>query len=176
MPPHHPDTSSVLLRMQMQLAEICQSYDFSHFTMPSFVAWIEARRGRPIHFHPWPMPPTLFGLWLKSADTDFIFYQRDTLALHQVHIQLHELAHILCGHETLEVCSENMSGILRQILTGEGLRMRSYYTDAVEAEAETLSALLREEIYRQRRLTQLTHPLVADESTQQMHRALGFLS
>lgn len=168
--------SRVVQKMNGLLSDIRQSYNFSQFTMPNFVRWVEAQRGRPIHFQSWPMPPTLFGLWLKSADTDFIFYQRDTLALHQVHIQLHELAHLLCGHETLQVCPENLPAILCQILSGEGLRMRSYHTDAVEAEAEMLSALLREEIYQQHRLAQLTHPFIADKEAQQMHRALGFLS
>jgi len=38
------------------------------------------------------------GLWLAADAVDLICYEQQTSYLHQQHIVLHELGHILCGH------------------------------------------------------------------------------
>lgn len=52
------------------------------------------------------MPAEMFGCWVRLAGKDYIFYEEHTAHLHQAHIQLHELAHILCGHKTLEMAEQ----------------------------------------------------------------------
>ncbi len=59
---------------------------------------IGALRGRPIQAEPLPLSPPHSGLWLAGAQTDYIFYARDVSPLHEEHIILHELAHLLRGH------------------------------------------------------------------------------
>lgn len=58
------------------------------------------RRGRPIKLVEWPLEvpgPSPFGLWLPIGDTDYILVQKHTSRVHQDHIIIHELAHILAG-------------------------------------------------------------------------------
>lgn len=54
------------------------------------------KRGRPIVLKPAPLtPPGPSGLWLDTPGVDFILYQQETSRLHQEHIILHEVGHIL---------------------------------------------------------------------------------
>jgi len=150
--------------MRALLAEI--DYGFSQFTMEGFTCWLERRRGRKILFVPRPMPPTLFGAWLASDDCDYIFYEADTLSLHQVHIQLHEIAHILCGHPAIEIGPQQLQILLRRADTDPtlytSLLLRSVRSDQAELEAETLTALIQEQVLRHARLRELTTVVSSD--------------
>lgn len=104
---------NVKARMRQLLDEI--DYDFSHFTLEEFARWLEDRRGRRIVFVPWTMPPALSGAWAaECGGSDYIFYEEHTHPLHQAHIKLHELAHMLCGHSTVEVGSGRVQAFLDQ--------------------------------------------------------------
>jgi len=87
---------STKTRMKALLTEL--DYDFSRFTLDGFARWLAKRRGQPIVFVPWEMPPSLFGAWIASDGRDYIFFDRDTQPIHQTHIKLHEMAHMLCDH------------------------------------------------------------------------------
>lgn len=171
-------TISTKDRMRIRLAEI--DYDFSRFTMEKFVCWLEAQRGRKILFVPRPMPPTLFGAWLAGDDRDYIFYEANTLPIHQAHIQLHELAHILCGHLTEEVDSQQVQILLRQVDPPAGraprvyetLLLRSTYSDEAELEAETLTALIQEQVLRHSALENLTIVISSEEEIAEYLRAM----
>src|SRR5687767_10399000 len=80
-------------------------YDFSRFHISDFVAWVAARRARPIRVIPRPLPPELFGAWIEGDSADYIFYEDEPLHVHTVHILLHELSHILLGHRTVHINS-----------------------------------------------------------------------
>ncbi|WP_327287546.1 hypothetical protein [Streptomyces sp. NBC_01198] len=60
------------------------------------------RRGRPLRLIPLPRADTegsgICGAWIACADADHVYYSVVTSAVHQRHIVLHELAHILLGH------------------------------------------------------------------------------
>src|SRR5437764_2594450 len=58
-------------------------------------------RGKPIRLvaHPIPVPGP-FGAWISTAKADYILYQTETSKLHQDHIIVHELGHILAGHQS----------------------------------------------------------------------------
>jgi hypothetical protein len=168
------DTMPVRDRMRALLAEI--DYDFSRFSMEGFTAWLEARRGRKILFVPRPLPPTLFGAWMAGDDCDYIFYEANTLPIHQAHIQLHEMAHMLCGHPALMISSQQARILLRQAHPNpslyESLLLRSVRPDEMELEAETLTALIQEQVLRHSTLEKLTTVLSSDEDIAEYMRAM----
>lgn len=139
-------------------AEIVAAYDFANFTLEDFAVWLSRRRGRPIEF--WPMPPdfsskeNLMGFWAIICGADCIVYLENTLPIHQLHIQLHELAHLLCGHTTAEF--DGWEYFFQQ---PSGIRMRLgdvARSSLDEWEAETLACWLFHEITRHRNRQQLT--------------------
>lgn len=100
------------------------------------------RRRRPMILRPIEMAGIeQFGCWLTDKDEqfDFIFYESHTAAIHQEHIILHELSHIMLGHRTYHV--GNNTDALQMAL------MRTTMRDSVEEqEAEQLANLLQEAI------------------------------
>ncbi|MEV7617268.1 hypothetical protein [Streptomyces sp. NPDC089799] len=63
---------------------------------------IEEQRGRPLVLSALPErageTAGLCGLWIALGDADHIFYETSTSPLHQQHIILHEIAHLLLDH------------------------------------------------------------------------------
>src|ERR1700742_3340433 len=58
------------------------------------------RRGREVRLIEAVLPvPGPFGYWLARDDRDDIVYPRDASPQYRSHIILHELAHIMLGHE-----------------------------------------------------------------------------
>ena len=76
--------------------------------------------------------------------------------MHRLHIQLHELAHLLCGHKNEVLADEQIAILLRQDAQALAANpcLRSTYTDETEQEAETLAGLIYEQMTRQQRLEQ----------------------
>ncbi|MFF1420644.1 hypothetical protein [Streptomyces sp. NPDC058280] len=57
---------------------------------------LSKRRGRPLYLRPAPLEkPGPSGVWVEYEDMDVILYQQETTRLHQDHIILHEVGHIL---------------------------------------------------------------------------------
>lgn len=57
---------------------------------------LSKRRGRPLYLREAPLEkPGPSGLWVEYDDYDVILYQAETTRLHQDHILLHEIGHIL---------------------------------------------------------------------------------
>ena len=136
-------------------------YDFSRFAIAEFIAWVEARRGRPIHIVPWRLPPELFGAWIEDDSSDYIFYEDGPLHVHTVHILLHELCHILLGHKTVLAGNELQNVLGEPANPSEAqvaLRtvLRQSAIDEQELEAETLSNLIQQRVYRQAGITALS--------------------
>lgn len=127
-------------------------FDFSQFTMERFVAYVEQERGRKILFIPYSMPVGMFGVWMSDADEpyEYVFYDRTAPPIHQIHIQLHELSHILNNHKTNSKDRAN----LEQILEKKDADFSPAYLK-MEQEAETLAALIQEQALRYVRVQQL---------------------
>lgn len=69
------------------------------FDLAKFAAQLERRRNRPILLRPFISGPGMpCGLWLSTANADYVYYETSTSPLHAAHIGLHELAHLLLGH------------------------------------------------------------------------------
>lgn len=108
---------------------------------------LSAARGRPIHLVPYPIPvPGPFGLWISTTDADWILYQLQTTAAHQAHIVLHEIGHILAGHDSDDT-DDAVWATLMPHLPPEVIRRalrRSGYGDAHEREAELVATIIME--------------------------------
>ena len=118
------------------------------FTLDEFLARLAARRGRRIGLHPNDyMPGGVCGMWLRLAETDIIVYAR-TAPLHQEHIVLHEVGHMLGDHggqvHVAELARELMPDLDPAMV--RSLLSRSHYSDAEEQEAELLATMLLERV------------------------------
>lgn len=158
------------------LAEL--HYNFQSFTIGDFVAHIGQARGREIITLPWRMPPALFGAWLSDADElkEYIFYRDNVPAIHQIHIQLHELSHLLLGHPTLQI---NRS-MIAKVLEGEAHlpfaelpRLRSPHRDDPEIEAETLAGLIQKEVIQKASLDRLVNDLSSEVKLAHFLQTMG---
>ncbi|MCE3555516.1 hypothetical protein LWC33_29230 [Pseudonocardia sp. RS11V-5] len=104
-------------------------------------------RGKPIQLFDYPLPaPGVFGFWLEGESSDYIIYQRDTTTVHQDHIILHEIGHIISGHGgnggDLPMMAQLMSRLPPDSLR-KGLR-REGYDQAIEREAEMVATVIKE--------------------------------
>ena len=115
-------------------------------SVPEFCRRLAEHRGRPIQLQEFSFDvPGPFGMWLATGRTDYVFYQRETTPSHQDHIILHEIGHILAGHDG------NVAGDLAEDLlphlppdaVRRGLRRDSYDT-AHEREAELVATIVME--------------------------------
>ncbi|MFC5666552.1 ParH-like protein [Kitasatospora misakiensis] len=103
-------------------------------------------RGRPIELVPLSGPAhSPCGVLISTDRADYIGYAADTTALHQQHIVLHEIGHLLCGHTGGGAgLSAVVQDSLAPRLSGELVRRvlgRSAYTQRQEQEAELVASL-----------------------------------
>ncbi|AXG79074.1 hypothetical protein [Streptomyces paludis] len=117
------------------------------------------RRGRPIVLRAAPLEkPGPSGLWVDVADMDVILYQRETTRLHQEHIILHEVGHILVSedepesedvaddHEPADDFVEGWATMI-PVLDPEMIRRvarRCSYEDGEECEVELVATIILE--------------------------------
>ena len=84
------------------------------------------------------------GLWIGTADADYIYHEAGTTPFHATHIALHEIAHMLLGHrhtaaweQLISVLAPDVDQALIQLILGRGA-----YSTAEERDAETLASLI----------------------------------
>jgi hypothetical protein len=170
---------SIETRMKALLDRL--DYDFSHFTMDDFIDWVQAYKGRRISFIPWDMPPGMFGVWMSDADeaVEHVFIDKNIPPLHRVHIQLHELSHIVCDHPTVRLTKDEMRSLLMQAVErpevlGEAL-LRAPAKQEMEQEAEMLASLIQHRVIAHQRLQQLSIAASSHESVVDHLEALGLV-
>lgn len=156
------------------------NYDFRAFTIDHFIRWIETVKGRKIILHPWEMPSGMFGAWMSDGDgpREFIFYRNDVPRIHQIHIQLHELSHFLCGHPTKSITKK----AIRDSRAGgsdlpfdELVKLRSPEMSVYEHEAESLASLIQDQVIRYSHIEQLTKGGSSDEKIADYLKDLGLI-
>jgi len=129
----------------------------SPFDVHEFCQSVERGRGRAIQLLPRALPVgSPSGLCVSTNARDYIFYESRTSALHQEHIILHEVAHLLCEHRTTSVSREEISGLLLPNLDpGMVQRVlgRTCHPVWAEQEAEIIASLILAKVERQRRET-----------------------
>jgi hypothetical protein len=115
------------------------------FDLAQFVTNLERQRRRPIQLRPFSSKPGApCGLWIGTAETDYIYHEARTTPFHSTHIAVHELAHMLLGHQhtpaweqLIGLLAPDVDQALIQLILG-----RSAYGTAEEREAETLASLI----------------------------------
>ena len=119
------------------------------FDASSFCETLAARRGRPILLLPVPAKEGPFGLWIATAEADYIFFERDTSRWHQEHIILHEVCHLLWDHDRSHVSDDEVIQMLLPSLAPQMVQRvlrRSAYSREDEREAELLATLILERV------------------------------
>ncbi|MEU6238828.1 ParH-like protein [Kitasatospora sp. NPDC047058] len=124
------------------------------FGIPALAEALALRRGRPIELMPLSGPEhSPCGVLISTDRADYIGYPADTTALHQQHIVLHEIGHLLCGHtgHTGHIADSGDTGLSTAVshaltthLPEELVRRvlgRSGYTERQEQEAELVASL-----------------------------------
>ncbi|MFI6849967.1 ParH-like protein [Kitasatospora sp. NBC_00085] len=115
------------------------------FGIPELTEALALLRGRPIELMPLSGPEhSPCGVLISTDRADYIGYPADTTALHQQHIVLHEIGHLLCGHTGGSGPSTAVPAALTTQLSEELVRRvlgRSGYTERQEQEAELVASL-----------------------------------
>jgi hypothetical protein len=78
-------------------------------------------------------------------DSDYIFYERHTSGLHQEHIILHEVGHLLGSHRASTLLGSDLPQLLLPDLDPQMIGRvlsRTDYSEADELEAEVIASLI----------------------------------
>ncbi|MGC0420168.1 hypothetical protein [Embleya sp. AB8] len=118
------------------------------FSVPALCRQLAEQRARPLRLHPLPRQAAasgVCGLWLATDTDDHIFFEQRTGRLHQEHIVLHEIGHVLLDHHTTLPDGDGMRMLLPDLAPHLVRRLlgRTNYTTPQEREAETLASLIR---------------------------------
>lgn len=115
------------------------------FSVDALVDELAAQRERPIHLFALPtgLIVNACGLWIATRTHDEIYVEEKTTPLHREHILLHEIGHILCGHEAGEDVSlaKFLPDLSPELV--QRLLARTNYTSQQEQEAELVASLIR---------------------------------
>jgi len=110
-----------------------------------------AARDRPILVAPLALAAAApCGLWLDANGTDYIFYEANTSPMHQDHIILHELGHVLCHQHggTLDEATLRQIFPVLDVNLVRGALGRTRYSAAEEREAEIFAYLVLDRVWR----------------------------
>lgn len=139
--------------------------DFQQFTMAGFLEYLETYTGRKIIPLAIALPPFMYGAWVSDQQLpiEYIFYDANLSPVHQIHTQLHEIGHFLCGHKTLAVSEETLmdliqAGLQHDVRTVDGILMRASHNRqdmAQEAEAEAVAMVVQAQVIAAERMAQL---------------------
>ena len=125
------------------------------FTIEGFRTALSRKRGRPIRLASMPDgAESPCGVWISTADADWVFHKVTTSSLHQEHIILHELAHMIFDHKTIRGSAEELQSRLLPDLDPQVVAStlaRISYSSEQEQQAEMLAGLIGTHARRQPR-------------------------
>lgn len=108
--------------------------------------------GRPIHLVPMSLDGVVSGMTATTDDAFWIVYEQKTSPWHQVHIVLHEIGHLLLGHDQDPAVTEDalkvwtpsvdVATAMRRLGLTMGLARHHCYDNLTERETEILGTLL----------------------------------
>lgn len=120
--------------------------------LPGLCIVVAGRVGRPIHLVPMSLDGVVSGMTATTDDAYWIVHELKTSPWHQVHIVLHELGHLLLGHDQDPAVTENalkvwtpsvdVATAMRRLGLTMGLARHHCYDDLTERETEILGTLL----------------------------------
>jgi hypothetical protein len=141
----HPD-DGVERELWLRCRRIAESLPLPEpFGIPELTESLARLRGKPIELVPLSGPDhSPCGILVSTDRADYIGYPVNTTALHQQHIVLHEIGHLLCGHAGVSPLGATVARTLTPQLSDELVRRvlgRSAYSDSQEQEAELIASL-----------------------------------
>ncbi|MEU5611845.1 hypothetical protein ACI2L4_34975 [Streptomyces sparsogenes] len=117
---------------------------------------VAARVGRPVHLVPMSLGGVVSGMTAATDDELWIFYELRTSPWHQTHIVLHEIGHLLLGHDQDPAVTEDalrlwapsvdVTTALRRLGMRADFARHHCYDDLTERETEVLGTLLMERV------------------------------
>jgi hypothetical protein len=117
------------------------------FDLERFCQAVAAHQGRRILLQPVAdVGGQTMGAWIRIPEADIIVFEQNTTRLHQEHIVLHEISHIICGHDAPALGPDEIALLFPdlnpEVVRGV-LQRRSYRSDQ-ELEAEVQASVIRE--------------------------------
>ncbi|MGH3768879.1 MAG: hypothetical protein ACRDS0_07620 [Pseudonocardiaceae bacterium] len=141
----------MILRLRRQCNKLLRELELSRsFSVETLCTRLAVHRGRPLYVQALPDAAALAGpcgVWLETETEDFIFYESNTSPLHQDHIVLHEIGHMLRQHPATDLLPDSVfEGLFPDLDRGMVTRLlgRSSYNSWQEREAEAVAGILRE--------------------------------
>jgi len=129
-----------------------RAQDSCPFDLDEFLRCFAAQRGRSLKVTPLPVlsePGFASGVWVATDSTDYVLYNDRTSPLHQRHIILHEVGHMIFAHNERRL-SDNVvpDGGFPNLepRSARHLMGRVHYSEPEEEEAEMVATLLLEAI------------------------------
>ncbi|WP_026189379.1 ImmA/IrrE family metallo-endopeptidase [Salinispora mooreana] len=122
------------------------------FDLDKFRQGLAEQRGRSLNVTPLPVlaePGFASGVWVATDATDYILYNDRTSPLHQRHIILHEVGHMIFRHNERRLSDHVLlDGGFPHLdpQSARHLMGRVHYSEPEEAEAEMAATLLLEAI------------------------------
>lgn len=121
----------------------------SPFSAEAFCTNVAEARGRAIHLIPWDTTTAVVpcGLWISTVNADYIVYEQAAAGILRQHIVLHELAHLLLGHQgaaQLDSAAGKFQ-FLDPAMVDRVLGRTSAYDADEEREAEVLASMVGEQ-------------------------------
>lgn len=177
-------TSPVQRAIAERLRVVEEQIGFAEFNLERFRDWLATLFQRPIFCQPLAMHPAYSGAWVRTTTADIIYFEERTSPLHQAHIQLHELCHMLLLHDTFTVYSSaELDLVCTVLMYGDDapfldaplpLRLRSTRTSAEEREAEGLASLLHQRALRAQTAPAINRPVTSSDALLRMYRSMGW--
>lgn len=120
------------------------------FDVRAFAEGLARRRGRPIVLRPLPRAGGCSGLWVATPAADVVFFEAETSPLHQEHILLHELCHLVLEHRPGAPPPAGPAGLFPDLRPEAVRRMlqRAGYSTDEDREAELLASMILERATR----------------------------
>ena len=161
-------------QLRQQCRQIISALDVpAPFSVHRLCESVAVTRGRPIDLRAVAMPPdTASGVWVSTRTNDYIFYEERTTPLHQEHIILHELGHLLGDHGTDAPLLAEATQVLLPDLDPELVnRMlnRTAYTAEEERMAETIASMILEAANRWKPVSDWEAPAHGADVRQRVH-------
>lgn len=147
-------SGSELRLLERRCRERLQGYGAPRpFNLELFCEAVASQRNRPILLLPMALSaPGPCGLWIAGRRQDYIVFEQWTSRLHQEHIVLHEIGHILFEHQHEGLSSDEHVRLVFPNLDPSIVRAalaRTSYSSAEEREAEMIASLILQETDRQ---------------------------
>ncbi|WP_157882039.1 hypothetical protein [Streptomyces rubellomurinus] len=119
-------------------------------TIPQLCRHIGRLQNRSILLVPLELPVgSPDGLWISADDLDYVVFEQRLAPVHQHQVILHEIGHLVCGHEAAPVMTPDSSRLLLPSLDPEMVRRvlgRQHEHSEVEVEAELVGSLIGRQI------------------------------